>query len=171
MQTRRNRLATLLLAALLLVSKSVSGIEPDEPGPFLVDGGVSPLFQRALVLAAHLLTKPECQEVLTDFRDGRGRTLQENLDEWDLTPPGYLERIRFTPGRDANLCNNSRVLASTSPGSRIVFVCGMQFQSLQLHDQRSSAYTLIHEMLHTLGLGENPPASREITERVRARCR
>lgn len=171
MRTRRNRLATLLLAALLLVSKSVSGIEPDEPGPFLVDAGVSPLFQRALVFAADLLTKPGCQEVLTDFRDGRGRTLQENLDEWDLTPTGYLERIRFTPGRDVNLCNNSRVLASTSPGSRVVFVCGMRFQSLQLRDQRSSAYTLIHEMLHTLGLGENPPASQEITERVRARCR
>jgi hypothetical protein len=30
---------------------------------------------------------------------------------------------------------------------------------------------VIHEMLHTLGLGENPPTTLEITERVRARCR
>ncbi len=30
--------------------------------------------------------------------------------------------------------------------------------------------TLIHEILHTLGLGENPPSSREITARVLARC-
>jgi hypothetical protein len=29
---------------------------------------------------------------------------------------------------------------------------------------------LIHEMLHSLGLGENPPSSREITEHVVARC-
>jgi len=29
---------------------------------------------------------------------------------------------------------------------------------------------MIHEALHTLGLGENPPTSAEITERVLARC-
>jgi hypothetical protein len=29
---------------------------------------------------------------------------------------------------------------------------------------------IIHEMLHTLGLGENPPSSREITQRVTERC-
>jgi hypothetical protein len=30
---------------------------------------------------------------------------------------------------------------------------------------------VIHEMLHTLGLGENPPTTFEITDRVMARCR
>jgi hypothetical protein len=29
---------------------------------------------------------------------------------------------------------------------------------------------VIHEVLHSLGLGENPPSSDHITERVRARC-
>jgi hypothetical protein len=29
---------------------------------------------------------------------------------------------------------------------------------------------LIHELLHSLGLGENPPSSDYITSRVRARC-
>jgi hypothetical protein len=29
---------------------------------------------------------------------------------------------------------------------------------------------LIHDMLHTLGLGENPPTSSEITQRVKRRC-
>jgi hypothetical protein len=29
---------------------------------------------------------------------------------------------------------------------------------------------IIHEMLHTLGLGENPPSSTEITFRVLNRC-
>ena len=28
-----------------------------------------------------------------------------------------------------------------------------------------------YEILHTLGLGENPPTSTEITQRVEARCR
>jgi len=30
---------------------------------------------------------------------------------------------------------------------------------------------VIHEVLHTLGLGENPPTSTEITLRVEGRCR
>jgi len=30
--------------------------------------------------------------------------------------------------------------------------------------------TIIHEMLHSLGLGENPPAPRYITDRVKQRC-
>ena len=30
---------------------------------------------------------------------------------------------------------------------------------------------VIHEALHTLGLGENPPSSAEISIRVAARCR
>jgi len=30
---------------------------------------------------------------------------------------------------------------------------------------------LIHESLHSLGLGENPPSSLEITSRVISRCR
>jgi hypothetical protein len=37
------------------------------------------------------------------------------------------------------------------------------------HPEEAEA-ALIHEMLHTLGLGENPPRSRDITARVRARC-
>jgi len=34
-----------------------------------------------------------------------------------------------------------------------------------------SEFMVIHEMLHTLGLGENPPSSFEITEQVMRRCR
>ena len=35
---------------------------------------------------------------------------------------------------------------------------------------RHTAARFIHEMLHTLGLGENPPSPREITDRVLAAC-
>jgi hypothetical protein len=45
----------------------------------------------------------------------------------------------------------------------------------ELRDSRcqqsgTRANGLIHEMLHTLGLRENPPTSTEIARRVRARC-
>ena len=40
-------------------------------------------------------------------------------------------------------------------------------------DRRNAFLTeafIIHETLHSLGLGENPPASGEITSRVMKRC-
>jgi hypothetical protein len=37
-------------------------------------------------------------------------------------------------------------------------------------NSRHAEALVIHEMLHSLGLGENPPPSDEITARVRARC-
>lgn len=170
MEMRRARLVTIALAALLLGSGNAFGSEPEEPGPFLVARGISPGFQRALAFAAQMLTRPGCRKVLSDFHDGKGRPLQEILDEMGLTPREYLARVYFTPGLGLRRCDNRTVLATTSPGSRVVFVCGEQFQTVQLRDLRYSAYTLIHEMLHTLGLGENPPTPGEITNRVRVRC-
>jgi hypothetical protein len=40
-----------------------------------------------------------------------------------------------------------------------------------LTDTRYAGAVVIHEILHTLGLSENPPSSKEITDRVLARCR
>jgi hypothetical protein len=37
-------------------------------------------------------------------------------------------------------------------------------------NRRRLVASLIHEVLHTLGLGENPPSSAEITERVLRHC-
>jgi len=39
------------------------------------------------------------------------------------------------------------------------------------HDPFLADVALIHESLHSLGLGENPPSSSEITSRVISRCR
>jgi len=61
-------------------------------------------------------------------------------------------------------------LAFTSPGSRLVFVCSRKFADLTFGDWDLARAVVIHEALHSLGLGENPPSSLEITARVRARC-
>jgi hypothetical protein len=37
-------------------------------------------------------------------------------------------------------------------------------------ERREAEAILIHEILHTLGLGENPPSSAEITRQVWRRC-
>ena len=57
----------------------------------------------------------------------------------------------------------------TLPGSKVVYVCPEQFRKVSRQPRKAQA-TVIHELLHTLGLGENPPSSREITRRVIERC-
>jgi hypothetical protein len=39
-----------------------------------------------------------------------------------------------------------------------------------LQNRRTTEIIVIHEFLHTLGLGENPPTSQAITQRVAIRC-
>jgi len=48
-----------------------------------------------------------------------------------------------------------------------VFICPTAFVEGSPEETEAA---LIHEMLQTLGLGENPSRSRDITARVRARC-
>jgi len=119
--------------------------------------------------AARRLHDPRCQELLAEFTDARGRPLREVLDAEGLAASDHLSRIFFYDG-SASDCGQSR-LAYTAPGSRVVFVCGGRFRALS---QLSVAYAegaIIHEALHTLGLGENPPTWEEITARVLDACR
>jgi hypothetical protein len=83
---------------------------------------------------------------------------------------GYLRWIVFSDGRGLTACSNGATLAATEPGSRVVFICPTAFVETEVGNPEDAEATLIHEMLHSLGLGENPPRSRDITERVRVRC-
>lgn len=111
-----------------------------------------------------------CRRVLEDFTDAAGRTLQQNLDVLALSPAEYLDRIVFYDGAEAGRCRSASVLAMTMPGSRAVIVCGPRFAAARRNDARLAEVVVIHEMLHSLGLGENPPSAREITAQVFARC-
>ena len=53
----------------------------------------------------------------------------------------------------------------------MVYVCGRAFKKLADRNPVMAQAVVIHEALHTLGLGENPPSSTEITARVLARCK
>jgi hypothetical protein len=57
----------------------------------------------------------------------------------------------------------------TTGKSRYVYVCP-QFREYQDRRPELAPVLVIHEALHTLGLGENPPTSTEITSRIAARC-
>ncbi len=125
--------------------------------------------ERARAGAARKLEKPGCQRVLDDFRDGEGRPLRQNLERWGVSPAGYLQMIPFLDGSSHRLCLWSRVELVSSPGTPRVYVCG-RFATTQMREPWLAEALVIHEMLHTLGLGENPPSSVEITQRVKGRC-
>jgi hypothetical protein len=125
--------------------------------------------ERAKAGAVRKLQDPECLKVLDDFKDREGRPLQESLDKWGVSAADYLQMIPFLDGSSQQLCRWSKVDLVTTPGTPRVLVCA-QFATTQVRDSQLAETILIHEMLHTLGLGENPPTSTEITKRVKGRC-
>ena len=165
----------ILMTCVCAIVPSRQAIAADtapEAAPFRVrvsHNEVAQAVKRALAGADRLLGEPACQQVLTDFRDATARTLQEVLDVNEVSARAYLRWIVFSDGRGLKACRNG-TLAVTEPGSRVVFVCPTAFaEAASAHPEEAEA-ALIHEMLHTLGLGENPPRSRDITARVQARC-
>ena len=69
-------------------------------------------------------------------------------------------------------------MMAVTPGVPRVFVCpdgagriNSRLSRVEFQSGSLAEAMVIHEMLHTLGLGENPPTTFEITERIRERCR
>jgi len=120
-------------------------------------------------LAAARLKEPNCAGIFSEFSDGSGRTLQQRLDDLGRTGSAHLQAIYFYDGVNRTACQSGRTLAVSEPGSVVVHVCP-QFVLRQRQHPEEAPIALIHELLHTLGLGENPPSSEEITRHVRARC-
>ncbi len=133
-------------------------------------GELGILVRAAVAGAQRRLGAEECRRVLDEFRDAAGRPLRANLDALGLTPAQYLDVLVFYDAQAAGHCKARKVLATTWPGSRVVFVCGDQFVRGWRVDRWHAEVVVIHEALHTLGLGENPPSSRDITARVLQRC-
>jgi hypothetical protein len=127
--------------------------------------------QRALSGAIHRLERPRCQRIFSDFKLATGRVLQEELDALGQTGPSFLRGwIFFADGRQEPRCADPRVLAMTQPGSRSVWICGSQFSREHRRAPGETEVVLIHEALHVLGLGEDPPSSATISRQVVARC-
>ena len=148
---------------------------PSDDG-FVVRSVVKPAFggvalHRAVLGAHRRLEQPACRGLFAEFSDASGRTLQGNLDALGETGGTYLARILFADGSGRRSCKGNEAFAFTPPGSRVVYICGRVFRDLAERNPVRAQAIVIHEALHTLGLGENPPSSSEITARVLARCR
>jgi hypothetical protein len=158
-----------LTAVLVMAAAHAS---PEPRGAHVLDLG--PLYGaaigRAVQGAMRRLENAACRQIFTDFRDTSGAPLQHRLDAEGVSAPAYLGRLVFTDGFGHRSCRGGDALALTSPGSRVVYVCGPRFQKAQARSAEAAERVVLHEALHTLGLGENPPHSLEITRQVEARC-
>lgn len=134
------------------------------------DGRLGATFDNATALASRKLENPACLAVLSDFLDAAGRPLAERLHGTGLTARAYFESLDFRNGAHEDTCQRSGIDAFANVGRRSVFVCDGGCFGYKRRDISRGSNVLIHEMLHTLGLGENPPSSLEITSRVAARC-
>jgi hypothetical protein len=126
--------------------------------------------ERALLDASRRLTAGSCQKVFSDFVDASGKPLQASLEALGETAQGYLGRVLFYDGSSQTRCSTGMILGGTTRGSRIVYVCASQFSDRAGRSASDADAFVIHEMLHTLGLSENPPAPSRITAQVIKRC-
>ena len=132
------------------------------------EGGGRVWVQRAVESAAPRLEAAGCQQLFSEFADREGVRIDQKLNELGVTPREYLTRwMWFMEGSRQPPCRNQDIAAFTHPGSRVVYVCSSRVVSNHIPD---GDVVIIHEMLHSLGLPENPPTPAEITKRVRERC-
>ena len=114
------------------------------------------------------LMETNCRKVLTDFENLNGQTLADHLTSLDVDIQTYVKMVTFMDDSRHAMCQKGG-LFFTSPGSRVVRVCVEQLKQMKSRPDHLVAL-FIHEVLHTLGLGEAPPSSEAITARVMTRC-
>jgi hypothetical protein len=119
--------------------------------------------------AMRRLRVPECGALLDEFHDAGGRPLSTRLRAFDVSADAYLAMLPFLDGRGRPGCADGQSELRTVVGEARVFVCQPFLRTVNRERLAAEVY-VIHEMLHTLGLGENPPTSGEIAYRVRIRC-
>jgi hypothetical protein len=125
--------------------------------------------RRALDLALAMLASPDCAGIYSEFRRPDGRTPRDELERMGIGPEEFLESLVFTDGSREAVCRRGQAVMTATPGRALIYVCP-GFADFQLRSAHKSAAVIIHESLHALGLGENPPRSSDITRRVERSC-
>jgi hypothetical protein len=167
---RRRALVSCTFAVCLLADEGAQAADRGrtaEPAsrPALEDR--VPELRWARLRARERLGRPECEAVLADFRAATGQRLDDVLRASGRTAQEQLDLLVLESGLGRPLCDRRASLAFTQVRSAKVSICLRPFTLLALPEQDA---VLIHEMLHSLGLGENPPESVAITAQVLKRC-
>jgi hypothetical protein len=116
------------------------------------------------------LEDARCSGLLAELRDADGRPLAATLESTGQSPAQYLAAVYFVAGDERRCRADEVTTAFTTPGSRVVHVCVDRFAERFAVKTRDGELLMLHELLHTLGLGENPPSSAAISAVVRERC-
>lgn len=137
--------------------------------------GDSTLWMRvgqAITSANTKLDKAPCIGMFSTLKDGAGTTLEANLSTKGYSAKEWLnEGISILNGGYDGACSSGTASAYTTIGGTEVYACA-GFKNLTTGQ---GAVRLIHEVLHTLGLQENPPftsamSSSEINSMVATNC-
>ena len=154
-------------AAYLLATCFSANVQPQSRLACSFPGPCAAWVLLAVEGAARRLNDPRCQEVLSDFSDRQGQPLRAGLEERGQTLAQHLHDVWLLDGGTQTSCSRRATSAFTVPGGRLVFMCPRLFRR---QEGKYDEILLIHEILHTLGLGENPPSSDAITKQVAMRC-
>jgi hypothetical protein len=119
--------------------------------------------------AMRRLAVPECRSLLEEYKDAAGRPLTAKLAEFGVPADQYLAMLPFLDGESRPLCGRGQSELLTVRGVARILVCPPFLQTVDRERVTAEVY-VIHEMLHTLGLGENPPTSQQVTQRVKRQC-
>jgi hypothetical protein len=170
----RKRLAALVIAALCSTTGVIRAEEQPGRGGQQYQVRMTPregmIVKMAITGAIRRLGTESCQRVFDDFTDPSGLALSANLRATGKAAGGALAALYFAEGDGTSQCRSeARVVAFTEPGSHVVHVCGARFAKFGANIEVAEIL-LIHELLHSLGLAENPPTSGQITDTVRSRC-
>lgn len=126
--------------------------------------------ERAIDGAGRRLQGATCESLFAYFTDSSGRPLSANLVRVVARAADYLRLLRFVNGSAAAQCASGETLAFTSPHGRVIRVCAGRFTERSRTNPTYVEMIVIHELLHALGLEENPPTNQAITATVVARC-
>jgi hypothetical protein len=162
--------ACLFHVVVLNAMVGVGSVPPAWPLVHIPDPVAHRATIQALEAASERLGGEDCRRILTDFPEQDGPPLADRLSVLSVDLPTYLTMLVFMDGSRAPICAKGG-LAFTAPGSRVVHICVEELKRTWTKDREYTIAALIHEVLHTLGLRENPPSSSAITFRVLSRCR
>jgi hypothetical protein len=169
----------VLLVSIALAAAASNAVAADAPAGTpstlaakarLQDVGSNDAVRMALLGAHERLGDPDCQRIFTDFTSVDGRRLDQVLAEHGETGQGFLGLLFFYDASRRVACGDGGRFAFTQPFSRVVFVCGRRFRQKREWNPVAAEALIIHELLHALGLGEDPPTSVAITAQVLERC-
>jgi len=157
--------------ASLLLLETAAGAAGARSTRVLIPGPTGHVVRSAIDGAIRRLEQPRCAAVFGEFQTSDGVVLAAHLTALSLTPSQYLRTLWFADADDLSRCHEPNgPIAFTAPGHPVVYVCGEHFSSMYARNRTYAETTVIHEVLHAAGLGENPPTSEYISRVARARC-